>query len=29
MDNPTFSHGYALLIAVNENMIPKMCIRDR
>ena len=26
MDNPTFSHGYALLIAVNENMIPNLSL---
>ena len=26
MDNPTFSHGYALLIAVNENMIPNYAL---
>ena len=26
MDNPTFAHGYALLIAVNENQIPNYAL---
>jgi len=26
MDNPTFAHGYALLIAVNENQIPSYAL---